>query len=43
MPQYSYNNIILLTDDIMLELLFARYTSSRYATILTLTRVTTLE
>ena len=42
MPRYSYNNIIL-TNDIMLESLSARYASSRYATILSSTRVGTLE
>ena len=43
MPRYSCNNIIILTNDIMLEFLSGRYTSSRYATILSLTRVKTLQ
>ena len=43
MPRYSYNNIIILTTGIMLEFLSARYTSCRYATILSSARVRTLE
>ena len=44
MPGLSiYRDIVILTNDIMSESLSARYTSSRYATTLSSTRVGTLE